>query len=310
MNRLKIIAISSLVGMTLWLSGCTAVQVKDRIYLQALELNTTDQTEIQLHDFMTASSGAIATVYGDTLSDALAQSSAIVGKELFLGHLELLAYTSPSDAATLNQWMTQYRLSPSCLILGLPDGDSLETLDTTALVEQLQSAMDCGLLPETNLYTILTEFSGSAGMALVPVYQDGNLSMAIITEHDFCTLLSDEAVKGLSWLRGDSEPTVVILPDGEFSVTAATTRITATVYDHHVLAEITIRLSGSGDFDGAAAQIQAECKAAIQETIVAYGADVIGFEACLQSECYRYLMDTGWAQAAQQTEFQFKVIQT
>ena len=133
----------------LFSTGCTAVQVRDRTYLQALELHTAENIEesdaayrVGVHDFREAETGAAAVCSGETLTEALTQAAVETGGELFLGHLELLAYENGADAANFSQWMKTYQLSASCFILGLPDGDNLTEIDTSRLAEQLRYAAE------------------------------------------------------------------------------------------------------------------------------------------------------------------------
>ena len=100
-------------------SGCTATQVRDRAYLQAMELQTPQTPTVQLHDFHTEKTAVSGD--GATLADAITNAAVPAGKDLFLGHLELIAYQDPAYGAQLDQLMSDYRLSPACKIVGLPD---------------------------------------------------------------------------------------------------------------------------------------------------------------------------------------------
>ncbi|MCD8219715.1 MAG: hypothetical protein LUC50_05110 [Ruminococcus sp.] len=181
---------------------------------------------MQLHDFQESS--AIADGIGDSIENALSQSAVAVGKELFLGHVELIAYEDPAFNAKLDAWMEMYRLSPSCRVLGLADGESLEEADTLLIVEQLQYAEENGCMPQTNLYTILKELAGASASAVMPIYSNGAFSAAIIAETQFHENLSADVIAGLCWLRGDAYPSAITLQNGEnYFVTSASTQLTA-----------------------------------------------------------------------------------
>lgn len=289
-------------------TGCSAVQVRDRTYLQALELKQEDELIVQLHDFQEPV--AIAESTGESVENALAKSAVVTGKELFLGHLELIAYADPSFSAQLDAWMTQYRLSPSCQVLGLAAGETLEDQDTALMVEQLQYAQENGLMPKTNLYTILREFAGSSETALMPFLSNGGFSAAVITKNNFCGSLSADAVAGLCWLRDDSYPNEIALSNGEnYFLTSASTRLSAEVRDNHIAVTIFIRIQGDGEFSKAADVIQIQCKAAIQETVIERHADVFDLEACLKSQCYHYIVDKGWEEAISNATFTIEIKQ-
>ena len=139
----------------LLLTGCGATQVRDRAYVQGMELSRIAEPTVHLHDFSAES--AVSSGTGSTLETALEQAAIPLGKELFLGHLELIAYHEAAFSGTLDSLMTQYRLSPSCHVLLLPAGTVLDDTDTSQLGEQLRRAEENGVLPETNLFGILRE---------------------------------------------------------------------------------------------------------------------------------------------------------
>ncbi|WP_295216061.1 Ger(x)C family spore germination C-terminal domain-containing protein [Ruminococcus sp.] len=287
-------------------TGCAAVQVRDRAYLQALELTDPEQPTVQLHDFETA--GALAQGTGGNFEQAIENAAVPIGKELFLGHLELIAYSKPEFGSQLNQLMEKYRLSPSCKVLGLSEGSTLTDTDTAHLTEQLHRAEKSGLLPETDLFTILREFSSSAKTALLPVITENGFSAAVITETESYGTLSPEAVAGLCWLRGDNHPETLSLPNDEsYTVHSAAVRLTGTMTDGKAEVTVSIRISGEGDFVKAAACIQNQCEAAIQETVVQSHADVFDWEACLQSQCFDEFTNTDWTDVVSQAEFQVKI---
>ncbi|MFR3812069.1 MAG: hypothetical protein ACLTXT_06390 [Ruminococcus callidus] len=100
-------------------SGCTATQVRDRAYLQAMELQTPQTPTVQLHDFHTENRRLRGRCNACRCHH---KCRCPAGKDLFLGHLELIAYQDPAYGAQLDQLMSDYRLSPACKIVGLPDG--------------------------------------------------------------------------------------------------------------------------------------------------------------------------------------------
>lgn len=290
-------------------TGCAAVQVRDRAYLQTLELTDPEQPAVQLHDFETAGTLAVGT--GSNLEQAIENAAVPIGKELFLGHLELIAYSEPEFGSQLNRLMEKYRLSPSCKVLGLTDDMTLEDTDTMHLTEQLDRAKKNGFLPETDLFTILREFSGSAGTALLPVLTEKGFSAAVITETESYGMLSPDAVAGLCWLRSGNHPETLSLPGGDiYTVHSAAVRLTGAMNGSKAKITVSIRISGEGDFTKAAAKIQSQCETAIQETVMQYHADVFDWEACLQSQCYDEFTSANWTDVVSQVKFQVQVYST
>ena len=193
-------------------SGCTATQVRDRAYLQAMELQTPQTPTVQLHDFHTEKTAVSGD--GATLADAITNAAVPAGKDLFLGHLELIAYQDPAYGAQLDQLMSDYRLSPACKIVGLPDGTTLAETDTSELTQQLRQAETKGMLPETDLFTILREWDSASGTALLPLVTADGFSAAVVTKEKVVMALSEDAIARLQpviLLQGSNEEKLQVL---------------------------------------------------------------------------------------------------
>ena len=235
-------------------SGCTATQVRDRAYLQAMELQTPQTPTVQLHDFHTEKTAVSGD--GATLADAITNAAVPAGKDLFLGHLELIAYQDPAYGAQLDQLMSDYRLSPACKIVGLPDGTTLAETDTSELTQQLRQAETKGMLPETDLFTILREWDSASGTALLPLVTADGFSAAVVTKEKVVMALSEDAIAGLCWLRGDNFPGQITASGGEaFHVTSARTQLSAEEKQDRIRVTAAVTLHGSGDSDAAAEEI-------------------------------------------------------
>ena len=117
-------------GLALLLcTGCAATQVRDRAYLQAIELRSPDTPTVLLHDFH--ESKAIAYGKGSSVSQAVANAAVPVGKTLFLGHLELIAYENPAFGRTAGR--SDAAVPPVTRLQGAcsADGITLAQEDTT-----------------------------------------------------------------------------------------------------------------------------------------------------------------------------------
>ncbi len=298
-----------LISVVFLCSGCSAVQVRDRAYLQAIEVNTDDRaTFLQLHDFETE--GLLAEGDGKNFDSALQNASVPLGKELFLGHLELIAYGVPSCTARLSQWMDDYRLSPSCKVLGISTQETLREKDTLLLTEQLRRAENSGILPKTDLFTILRELDGASGTALMPITDGDKFAVAVVTAEDSLGLLSEEAAVGLCWLRGDNYPEQLALSENEsYAVSYGAIRTTADIVGGHAVVHAVVHLRGEGDFEKTAALVKKQCEAAIRETVEQKQADVFDIEACLRSHCYAYMTKTPWDEVLEQLVFEVQVVE-
>ena len=133
--------LSLLLCLSLCCSGCSATQVKDRLYLQSLELSNYRYPTVQLHAFQ--SEEADCSGSGSTLSAALESAEIPAGKSLFLGHLELLALQEPKFLQQLPDLLQQYRLSSGCKLLYTTR--SLAAVNTETLLESLKQEEQNGL---------------------------------------------------------------------------------------------------------------------------------------------------------------------
>ena len=286
-------------------TGCAATQVRDRAYLQAIELRFPDTPTVLLHDFH--ESKAIAYGKGSSVSQAVANAAVPVGKTLFLGHLELIAYETPAFGEQLDDLMQQYRLSPACKVACSADGITLAQEDTTKTVEQLRQAEHAGQLPETDLFTILREWDTASGTALVPLMTEDGFSAAIATKTNLSAALSPDAVSGLCWLRGDNYPEQFSTESGSYTVSSAKTQLSAEKLPDGFHITAAIFLEGEGDFEAASQEITRLCQAAFQETVSEYHADVFDVEPCLWSQCYKDMEQSDWKTAAGQMHFSVQV---
>lgn len=285
---------SLLLASTLFLSGCSATQVKDRLYLQSIELSHARHPTVQLHAF--AADQADYSGSGVTLHAALEDAEIPAGRELFLGHLELLCLQDTAFVGQLTELLQSYRLSSGCKVIYTTR--SLESVNTETLLESLEREEQNGRLPETDLLTILKELSNSSHTALLPYCLTTGFSLVLIQPNGVKGTLSNEAIEGLCWLRGENYPERVSVSYEEqasdFFIENATTKLTAAVDSGIPVVTVSITLQGKGDAVALREQLEAACQAAEEETVKKYKADVIGLEACLRQQCYELYAEQDW----------------
>ncbi|MCI5844223.1 MAG: Ger(x)C family spore germination C-terminal domain-containing protein [Oscillospiraceae bacterium] len=285
---------SLLLASTLFLSGCSVTQVKDRFYLQTIELSHFRYPKVQLHAF--ASDEADYAGNGSTLHAALEDAEIPAGRELFLGHLELLCLQDTAFVGQLTELLQSYRLSSGCKVIYTTR--SLESVNTEKLLENLKQEEQNGRLPETDLLTILKELSNSSGTVLLPFYLTNGFSLVLIQPNGVKGTLSNEAIQGLCWLRGENYPERVSISGEEqasdFLIENAATKLTATVDAGVPVVTVSITIQGKGDAVALRKQLETACQAAEEETVKKYRADVIGLEACLRQQCYQLYAEQDW----------------
>lgn len=311
MNAIKkLYTIGILLVVSLQLTGCSIVQVRDRTYLQAVEITQpkdTGEYRITLHDFTQPEETTAAV--GTNLDEALEKAAVPLGKSLFLGHLELIAYSDGKYTSELSEWMETYRLSPACKVL-LQTEAPQNQCDTLQLAQQLRLAEEKGLVPETSLLTILRERSSAGQTALLPAWTTEGFSTAIVHENGEKTALTPSATAGLCWLRGENHPDCIALSETEsYTVTYSAIRLLAQEENNTVHVTAQVHLRGSGDFDQAAGIVRQQCMTAYEETTEQEKGDVIGLAACLQSQCYDFVQNRTWAEQLSDLTFSVEVIE-
>lgn len=300
-----------LLSLCLLCTGCTATQVRDRVYIQAMELSDKESPSVQLHVF--ESEGSLYLGSGSTLAAALEQAEVPAGKELFLGHLELLCLHDPAFSTQLPKIMEEYQLSSGCKVVCPANNVSLESVNTERLLDSLNQEEGNGRLPETDLLSILEELSGKSGTALFPLCTSSGFSMAIVTAEGMKGALSTHANQGLCWLRGNNYPErVTVTIDGmqtDFQVHSASTTLSASMQNGIPTITVHISVRGKGDADALKAELETICKAAEQETVEKHRADVFGLEACMRQQCYAAYVEQDWYSLLYRMQFahQFEI---
>jgi hypothetical protein len=145
-----------------------------------MQIHTDTQITLTLYPFSPTDSPVHGT--GDTLADALEACAIQAGRSVFLGHLELLCFDTPSFLTQLHPCMETYRLSPSCKLLYLKQETLPETYDTTQLLAQMEQAEETGNLPVTDLFAIWLACADNPDAVLVPVWQDAHFSTCTMGE--------------------------------------------------------------------------------------------------------------------------------
>lgn len=294
----------------IFLTGCNSTQVRDREYIQAIELFDFDSPKISLHSF--EKSDDIFSGQGDTIAAALEQAEIPIGKEVFMGHLELLCLNDPKFHEKLYDLMETYRLSPSCKVLCIDNELSLDKTDTENICDSLKRKEENGTLPKTNVLSALEESAGTDKAILLPLLTKDGFSMTILYEEKKELIqLSEEAIQGLCWLRGENYPERISVETNnttsDFEIYNASTHFKTVMWNGAPVVNVIISLQGKGDKESAKKTIQELCKAAEQETIKLNKVDVIGLESYMKKQCYDAYQNQDWSELLHRTTFQYKI---
>ena len=292
----------------LMLTGCRAevTEVRERAYVQSAVFSGINETSLTLYPFEDA--GDILESKGANTAEAVEEAAVKAGREVFLGHTELLCFDEPSFTEELESCLMEYRLSPGCKMLFLHETELPEDCDATKLTDSLKMEEEKGRIPETDLYHVLSEYNGSDGSALVPALTEEGFAICIIDGGEVSGVVSDKAAAGLVWLRGDNYPERIAVAgeDGteDYEIYSADTKLSAEIVKGipHVRAEVSIK--GNGNGEAAVRLIKVCCQAAIEETLKEMKADVIGFDACLAQDCPEYYAQQDFETAKWAVEFE------
>ena len=279
--------LSLLLCLSLCCSGCSATQVKDRLYLQSLELSNYRYPTVQLHAFQ--SEEADCSGSGSTLSAALESAEIPAGKSLFLGHLELLALQEPKFYSNFQICYSNiaFLQAASCSYTTR----SLAEVNTETLLESLKQEEQNGRMPKTDLLSILKERCNSSGTALLPFRITNGFSMVLMDSDGSTQTLSNDAIQRAVLAAGQqlSETSQLI---GRWSGKRLSDyQCFDQIHRHHRKWHSHCNRFDFHSWNGkccrSARTAETACEAAERETIQQNQADVIELEACLRQQCYK-----------------------
>lgn len=268
--------------LALLMTGCSTENISDRLYTQSIGIGGGQR--ITLHglafDETMPFSGS-----GASAAEALAHAEAQQGGRIFLGHTELLCLDGSRTLESCRRLLTEQGLSPACKVICADLPDVFGEGRSEALLQSVRMAEKNGLLAVTDLSTVLDEWLGQKQTALLPAVTGDAEGMVLLHEDGTRTALSEEAVRGLFWLRPHgSEPVNVTLGSADITVLQChldtDVEIQADVLT--LVYSLTVRSEDcpSSLRTTAAAHILQQCTAAAEEMLAA-DADVIGMETLL-----------------------------
>ncbi len=313
MKALKAAALITACAFSTALTGCITetTEVRERAYVQTMVVSESyGLKELILYPF--ADMGEVMYGMGGTVSAAVEDAAVSTGKEIFSGHTELICISSPVLTKELEECLNHYRISPSCQIMYLHKLSLPEGTDTTLLTDSIAMEGEKGKIPYTDLFTVLSEIKNSDSSCLMPVLSEQGFGMGIISEGSFLGTLSDKAVSGLVWLRGDSYPEIISIAENkgyeDFEVYSSSVNMCAEIREGIPYVNITVTVKGKGNGEAAKNIIKGCCTAAIQETVKDMKADVIGLRDCLARDCYDYFKVQNFDTVMRTAIFQVDVI--
>ncbi len=267
------------------MTGCSAENISERLYTQSIGIAGHSRITLQALAFneTTPFSGS-----GASAAEALTHAEAAQGGRIFLGHTELLCLDGSRTLEECRLLLSEQGISPSCKVLCTNIPAVFSEGRTEPILQSIRMGEQNGLLAVTELSTVLNEWLGQKKTALLPAASGEAEGMVLLHEDGTRTTLSEEAVRGMFWLRPHgNEPVPLTL--GSADITCQSSHLDTSVERQEDGITLVYALTVRSDDcppeqrETATAHILQQCSAAAEEMLAA-DADVIGMEALLASE--------------------------
>ena len=252
------------------LTGCT--DIRTRLLPDILAVDPGTPVRFAAH---TTQEAAVIPAQAETLlqmPEALRNAS---GAEISTGHLTMLA-VSGDPVGVLEAFFQAQMLAPTCMVLSVPS-DACGQLEQGSLPkpEQVQSAVDTGLLPCRTADAVLADLWGGSGITAVCTLQKDDLTLTLRSPDRCCGTLSEDACRGLA-LLGRQYRSFAFAADG------VTYRLQSAELQIRVTQGETLQITVSGNLetepaltDSAAGRLTDMLAAAVHETAIRHGADLL-----------------------------------
>lgn len=161
-------AISAALAAIMALTGCrSSEQVYDKLYLRCAAI-TGDPGKAAVFTFYDEENKSFSG-FGDDLDEICSNAELSTGKSIFTGHTELIVLGDCDYAETLEFLLTEWRISPSCLVVygGSDAAYVMRDKDTETLADSVKRAVQQGKAPECDVITVLSGLTGDSGKAEV-----------------------------------------------------------------------------------------------------------------------------------------------
>lgn len=101
------------------------------------------------------------SVSADDLEKAQSKAEVEIGKEIFVGHTELILLSGCDEREVLEYIFRKWKPSPSCMVLkvGENGGEAVKNRDPEELSGAVKVAVEQGKLPECDMLTVLANIS-------------------------------------------------------------------------------------------------------------------------------------------------------
>lgn len=256
----------------LLLTGCT--DIRERLLPDLLAVDFGETVQFAAHTSQDEAVISAAARTDSELCEALQNAS---GARVSTGHLTMLA-VSGNPCAVTEDYLQQQILAPTCMVLCVPRS-ACTMLTRGALPEpdMLQAAVDTGMLPCRTADAVIGDLWGGSGITALHTCQNGRLTLSLwdITAQ-YAESLSQDACRGLA-LFGTRWETFALDAEGEtFRITEAALDCRLSPRENGLQIRVCGTLTAEPPLNAAAkSAVTAMLAAAVNETAVAHGADIL-----------------------------------
>ena len=253
------------------LSGCT--DIRERRLPDLLAVDTGSPVRFAAHS---TQDDSVITAAADTalqMPEALQNTD---GTEISTGHLTMLA-VSGDPCAVIESYLQAQYLAPTCKVLSVQcSACAMLKNGVMPAPAELQAAVDTGMLPCRTADTVIGDLWGGSGITALPVLENGSLRLQLADRQQSYSVLSEDACRGLA-LLGARWKRFAFTADGTCFRLKSSRLFIKTSQEHE---KLQITVSGSLITEpqlnaAAAARLTDMLRAAIEETAIQNGADVL-----------------------------------
>lgn len=274
MKRITILLLPALL-----LTGCSSESLADRIYTRGIGLSSHEQLAFTMQAF---EEEGCRTVTASGIPEAIRMQEVQAGGRVFVGHTELVCLDGTTALESAETLFYEQCLSPGCKVLYTAPEAFFGNHDSAEAVHSLRMAERNGMLPATDLSTVLEEWLGAWETALLPTPGKDGARLVFLHQNGTSRTLSEEAAAGMYWLRRNKGNFSVSLGDEEIRISQLRLTRTAKEQAVHYAVHVRTRDCSAKLLRSLEEMIQTECYAAVSEMLKAH-ADVIGMQEALEA---------------------------
>lgn len=306
-------------------SGCSnsAIEVRDRAFVQAIGIDGFQKPVVAVSIFGDEENSTFEGS-GATVFEAISNAEANQSRNLFIGHIELIAIGKSSTKETLEALMTNNRITPSCSIVYCDDSaaDLIADKSSLDLLETVKIKSKSGIISKRSISAVLDDMLGSDNAAAIPIVSGNEISMAVIDENGLIDTLSKDEALGLSWLCSSIKTLTMPVETGEKPVNLrienVKTKVSSSIDGKKIKVNFSISFNGTVleknvNIDSikniAKEKIRTLCQSAVSKTVNELSVDVLSIEKSVKAADFNFYLDNkdNFNQLLSNAEFEYDI---